>query len=521
MADHWADQYAERVVREKGDKSVYVCASGITPSGTVHIGNFREIISVDLVVRALRRLGKTVRFIYSWDDFDVFRKVPANMPDQDRLATFLRQPITRVPDPFGKEASYARANEKNLEEVLGRVGVHPEYIYQAEMYEESRYAEGIRTALEHTDAIRRVLDDHRDKPLPPSWLPVSVFCSSCFRDTTTVSAWDGDWGLSYSCDSCGHGETVDLRKSRGAKLPWRVDWPMRWAYEKVDFEPAGKEHHSAGGSFDTAKRIVREVYAYDPPVTFKYDFITVKGTGGKISSSQGNVISLEDVLSVYQPEVVRYMFAGTRPDTEFAISFDLDVIKIYEDYDRCERVFFGLEEIGEKRRQKERRSYELSQVDDTPREYPDPTAYRHLCNLLQIQGGDVVATLRAAAPASDAAADALRRRAQCAWTWISEHAPEDFRFALRAPAGAPVEVDGPGRAALAALREAIAGGIEELDEKSLGERIYAIAEDQGIKPRDLFTLVYNVLLGKDRGPRLASFILTAGAERILPLLEGY
>ena len=62
---HWADRVADQIIRERGDLDVYTCASGITPSGTVHIGNFREIISVDLVVRALRARGKNVRFIYS------------------------------------------------------------------------------------------------------------------------------------------------------------------------------------------------------------------------------------------------------------------------------------------------------------------------------------------------------------------------------------------------------------------------------------------------------------------------
>ena len=77
---HWADQQAAKIIKEKGDLPLYTCASGITPSGTVHIGNFREIITVDLIVRALKDRGKNVRFIYSWDDYDVFRKVPANMP---------------------------------------------------------------------------------------------------------------------------------------------------------------------------------------------------------------------------------------------------------------------------------------------------------------------------------------------------------------------------------------------------------------------------------------------------------
>ena len=57
---HWADIMADRIIREKGEKDMYTCASGITPSGTVHIGNFREIITVELVVRALRERGKNV-----------------------------------------------------------------------------------------------------------------------------------------------------------------------------------------------------------------------------------------------------------------------------------------------------------------------------------------------------------------------------------------------------------------------------------------------------------------------------
>ena len=99
---HWADQTAEKIIRERGDLDVYTCASGITPSGTVHVGNFSEIISVDLVVRALRSRGKNGRFIYSWDDYDVFRKVPANMPKPEVLEKYLRYPITMVPDTFSR-----------------------------------------------------------------------------------------------------------------------------------------------------------------------------------------------------------------------------------------------------------------------------------------------------------------------------------------------------------------------------------------------------------------------------------
>ena len=113
---HWADRTADQIIRERGDLDLYTCASGITPSGTVHIGNFREIISVDLVVRALRDRGKKVRFIYSWDDYDVFRKVPLNMPNQDILEKHLRYPITLVPDTTGRDSSYARHHDGRRED---------------------------------------------------------------------------------------------------------------------------------------------------------------------------------------------------------------------------------------------------------------------------------------------------------------------------------------------------------------------------------------------------------------------
>ena len=99
VSTHWADIAAIKVIKGRGDKDSYTLASGITPSGNVHFGNFREVITVDLVARALRKLGKQVRFIYSWDNFDTFRKVPVNLPDPSAFEKYLRESIARIPDP--------------------------------------------------------------------------------------------------------------------------------------------------------------------------------------------------------------------------------------------------------------------------------------------------------------------------------------------------------------------------------------------------------------------------------------
>ncbi|MDR2798971.1 MAG: lysine--tRNA ligase [Treponema sp.] len=524
-SEHWADETAMKIIREKGEKALYTCASGITPSGTVHIGNFREIISVDLVVRALRDQGKQVRFIYSWDDYDVFRKVPQNMPKQEELKGYLRFPITMAPDPWERDESYARHHEVDVETLLPQVGIYPEYIYQAQRYRASQYASGIRKALEHREALKNILDAFRDEEhkIQGDWWPVSVFCEHCNRDETEVDAWDGEWGLRYHCTRCGHRETLDLRRSRGVKLGWRVDWPMRWEYEQVDFEPAGKDHHSQGGSFDTARHVCKEVYNWDAPVSFRYDFIGIKGVPGKMSSSSGKVITLEDLLQVYTPELVRFLFAGTRPNTEFTISFDLDVIKLYEDYDRTERIAWNIEAVKDAGTfQKARRIYELSQVGALPRLMPYQIPFRHLCNLIQIADGDLEKTLATLEGVQPEQVPALKARCCCARFWIHTCAPEDFRFKLRSPVEGPVELGAAELQALRELRDRVIAHIQEFtDDKTCAEAIYKVAEDTGVESKALFRASYQALIGKDQGPRLANFLRSISKERLLGILEGY
>ncbi|MDR2518965.1 MAG: lysine--tRNA ligase [Spirochaetaceae bacterium] len=523
-SEHWADETAAKILREKGVKDQYTCASGITPSGTVHIGNFREIISVDLVARALRDAGKTVRFIYSWDDYDVFRKVPQNMPKQAELEQYLRFPITLVPDPWERDESYARHHERDVETMLPAVGIHPEYIYQSQQYRASKYAAGIRTALEAREKLKTILDRFRDEEhkIQGEWWPISVFCGQCRRDTTEVDCWDGEWGVSYHCSRCGFRETADLREAQGIKLGWRVDWPLRWAYEQVDFEPAGKDHHSSGGSFDTARHVCKEVYNRDAPVTFRYDFIGIKGSVGKISSSSGIVIDLKDLLKVYTPELARYLFAGTRPNTEFTISFDLDVIKIYEDYDRLERTAFKKEPVKDGQAfEKARRIYELSQVAEVPEAMPYQVPFRHLCNLLQIAGGDIGKTLDGLQGLASCQRARVEARCRCAAYWVEHCAPPEFRFALRPP-GERAALSEEEAAAVRGLRDKVIAHIGSYpDDKSCAEAIYRAAEDHGLEGKELFRAAYQALINKDQGPRLANFLRSIPKERLMGILEAY
>lgn len=526
---HWADQMADKIIREKGDLDSYTCASGITPSGTVHIGNFREIITVDLVVRALRDRGKNVRFIYSWDDYDVFRKVPANMPDPEILEKYLRYPITMVPDTTGRNENYARHHEVDIEKELPRVGINPEFLYQASRYRANRYAEGMKKALQNRELIKECLNEYRDeqhkmKPEDVYW-PVSVFCGKCNKDTTEITGYDGEYGISYKCE-CGNCETVDLRTFKGAKLGWRVDWPMRWNEEKVVFEPGGKDHISPGGSYDTAKLVSKKIYNWDAPITMRYDFVNLKGVPGKMSSSKGKVISLVDALEVYQPEVLRYIFAGTRPNTEFAISFDLDVNKVYEDYDKTERIVWGVDKAkSEDVLAKEKRIYILSQIDGKmPSVMPYQIGFRMMTTLLQTYSGDIDAVIKSLGDVKPEQEAALRRRAQCAWYWIRECAPscaEDFCFALRED-GSKADLSGDMLAAVKRVRDEVVPRVGSFAlDKECQQAMYDIATELGLDAKALFTALYQTLIGKDQGPRLASFMKIIGKEKLQKILSVY
>lgn len=528
---HWADRMASKIIAEKGSLDTYTCASGITPSGTVHIGNFREIITVDLVARALRDRGKNVRFIYSWDDYDVFRKVPANMPAPELLEKYLRFPITMVPDTSGRNENYARHHEADIESQLPRVGIRPEFLYQSQRYRANRYAEGMKKALQNRQLIKQCLNEYRDeqhkmKDEDEYW-PVAAFCCNCNKDETEITGYDGEYGVSYRCKSCGHEESGDLRTSKEFKLGWRVDWPMRWSEEKVVFEPGGKDHISPGGSYDTAKIVSKKVYGWDAPVTMKYDFVKLKGVPGKMSSSKGKVISLVDALEAYQAEVLRYIFAVNKADHEFSISFDLDVVTLYEAYDKTERIAWGDEKAkSEDLFLKEKRIYELSQIESgMPAVKPYQIGFRLLTTLLQTYSGDIEAAISSLGDVQEAQKETLRRRCACAWYWITECAPEcasDFCFTLRENGARSESITGAVQKAVNRVRTEIVPRIGSFPtDKDCQQEMYRIASETGIEPKELFTALYQALIGKDQGPRLASFFRIIGKERLDKILKAY
>ena len=164
---------------------------------------------------------------------------------------------------------------------------------------------------------------------------MSIFCEECHTDFTTIENLSEDGTeADYVCTRCGHRGHFDFKTQTDCKLGWKVDWPMRWRYEGVDFEPGGKDHAAPTGSYNNAKVISKKVFGFEAPLFQGYEFIGLRGATGKMSSSSGLNLTPDTLLKLYQPEVMLWLYSKTEPTRAFDFCFDDGILKQYFEYDK-------------------------------------------------------------------------------------------------------------------------------------------------------------------------------------------
>ena len=336
---HWAERLADEIIAKNPNKEEYVCAGGISPSGSVHIGNFRDIATPYFVVLALRRKGKKARLLFSWDDFDRLRKVPSNVQKiTDDFEQYIGVPYTMCPDPHGKEESYARYFQKQFENSLNILGIDADIKYQTKKYTNGDYTKQIVHAIKNRKQAYDILQSYKTQEANEddreNYYPISVYCSKCKKDITKVlnSTEDGQT-ITYHCNNCGNEETVNVNDYKLIKLVWKLDWPMRWVYEGVDFEPGGIDHAAASGSYVVSTQVVKDIFGGKAPHFQGYGWLGIKGLGDMHSSSGMN-LTPETMLQIYEPEMIRWLFAKYSPEDSFDFAFDDTIIRHYSEFDK-------------------------------------------------------------------------------------------------------------------------------------------------------------------------------------------
>lgn len=517
---HWAYKIAEELINKYPDKETFVCASGISPSGSVHIGNFREVITTYFVVKALRKLGKKTRFIFSWDDYDRFRKVPKNI-DQS-FKKYIGKPYSEIPDPYGCHRSYAEHFEREFEQSLEAFGIEAEFIYQSKEYKRGRYNGNILHALRQRKEIYDILMEFKtQEPTEEdrnSFYTITLYCDDCGRDNIDIINFDEKReSIQYLC-KCGNDRTMSVMDARNIKLNWKIDWPMRWMVEDVIFEPGGRDHSSATGSYNVSKEIARRIFKYREPDYVAYEFIGIKGSKAKMSSSMGNIITPDELLKIYLPEIILFIFSKYRPGAAFNIGLDEDVIRNYSEYERLKsRHLNGL--LGD-----EDLSYsiELARIDNRDTTLPK---FNQVAGVLPLVDFDVQVlkevlnrvdedyNLTHIKEISDRVEYWIRN--WCTERIISINTSKDVEYYET--------LDNIQKKWLTDLCIVIENS-QDLGSDELMKRIYDVCHDNDRKvkrnnQRVLFPIVYRLTLNSTNGPRLPLLIKSLGIERSLYLLD--
>ncbi|MFD4988067.1 lysine--tRNA ligase [Streptomyces sp. NPDC058374] len=576
----WVSRYADEVIAEAerragakkadgtadegspADGLTVVVASGLSPSGPIHLGNLREVMTPHLVADEVRRRGHTVRHLISWDDYDRYRKVPAGVAGIDESwAEHIGKPLTAVPAPAGSaHPNWAEHFKAAMTEALAALGVEYDGISQTAQYTSGAYREQILHAMRHRGDIDAILAQYRTKKAPGKksqkpvdeaeleaaegsgaaaeddgssaaggYYPYKPYCTVCNKDLTTVTSYDDETTeLAYTC-ACGHGETVKLSTFDHGKLVWKVDWPMRWAYEGVIFEPSGVDHSSPGSSFQVGGQIV-EIFDGVQPIGPMYAFVGISGMA-KMSSSKGGVPTPADALKIMEPQLLRWLYARRRPNQSFKIAFDQEIQRLYDEWDKLEaKVAEGTALPADAAAHSRAAATAAGELPRTPR----PLPYRTLASVADITAGAEDQTLRILSELDPArpitSLDEVRPRLDRAEAWINTYVDAEARTVVRAE---------PDTEALAALgdeaRESLRLLIDGLDSHwsldGLTTLVYGVPKIQAGFPADakptpelktaqrgFFALLYQLLVGRDTGPRLPTLLLAVGEDRVRRLL---
>ncbi len=566
----WVSRFADEVIEESERRAPgkpVVVASGLSPSGPIHLGNLREVMTPHLVADEIRRRGRQVRHLISWDDYDRYRKVPQGIAGVDESwAEHIGKPLTSVPAPRGSaHPNWAEHFKAAMVESLAELGVEFDGISQTAQYTSGVYREQILHAVRHRGDIDAILDQYRTKKAPAKkqqqkpldeaeleaaegsgaaaeddgssgtagYFPYKPYCGNCEKDLTTVTSYvDDSTELSYTCTACGFAETVRLNEFNRGKLVWKVDWPMRWAYEGVVFEPSGVDHSSPGSSFQVGGQIVG-IFGGEQPIGPMYAFVGISGMA-KMSSSKGGVPTPGDALKIMEPQILRWLYARRRPNQSFKIAFDQEIQRLYDEWDKLDaKVGEGSALPADVAAHSRAVGTAGGELPRTPR----PLPYRTLASVADITAGEQQQALRILSELDPenpiGALDEARPRYDKAEAWINNHVPADQRTIVRAEPDADL-LKSLDEASQQSLRLLLDGLADNWSLDGLTHLVYGVPKVQAgfsadATPKELppeiktaqrtfFALLYHLLVGRDTGPRLPTLLLAVGQDRVRALL---
>lgn len=520
---HWADVVAKKIIAS-GKYQPYWVDDMKTPSGRIHVGSLRGVLIHDLVHRALIDQSAEAIFTYVFDDSDPMDELPFYL-ERAKWEQHLGKPLFRVPSPEKSAKTYAEYYAKEFIEVFNKIGSTPKILWTHEFYTSGKMNEYIRLCLDKAADIRRIYEDIYKKRLPENWYPFQAACPNCGKiSTTKVTAWDGtevaiecvpdlvSW--TKGCGFSGKASPFSSSDEFAGKLPWKIEWAVKWKLIGVTVEGAGKDHMTAGGSHDVSSRICQEIIDYPVPYPIAYEFFLIGGK--KMSSSKGLGSSAKEISGILPPYLLRFVFART--DYSQAINFDpvgtMLIPDLFDEYDRCWQAYAG------GRNENFARTFELSWLGKLPpKKAVFLPRFREVANYIQLPDVNLRKKF-AAVKGSELTAeeqDILKERETYAKVWLAKYAPAESQIQMTREL--PKEAQALNEKQKAYLNVVAKSVESENDADKLQLALYEQAKKLKLNSKSAFAAIYRVFLGRDSGPRAAWFLLQYPKKEVIKRLK--
>jgi len=509
----WIDKLAsEMLQREKEigrNTDILRVESGLGASGIPHIGSLGDAVRAYGIKLALENLGYKSELIAYSDDLDGLRKIPEGMTEFG-LEEHIAKPVSLIPDPYGCHDSYGMHMSSILLEGLDKVGIKYEFKRAIDTYKQGLLKDQIHTILENSTKIGDKISDLVGQEKYQKYLPYFPVCANCNRlYTAEASEYISDEKkVKYHCHDaeigskmikgCDHRGEADITKDLG-KLAWKVEFAARWTAFDIRFEAYGKDIMD---SVKVNDWVADEVLKFPHPHHVKYEMFLDKG-GKKISKSLGNVITAQKWLEFGTPKSILLLLykriTGARE-----LGFE-DIPSLMSEYNELEDIYFGRIKIDNQAKlTKSKGLYEYVNLLNPPKQAEVHINYRLLMELTKIfkenRKERVMKKLLDYGVIKNEMPE-IENLIKLAGNYSDEFDEQEKT---------QVDLDDTAKKALKILVEALEG--EEPED--IQNTIYQIAKSNDVQPKDFFKILYQIILGTSRGPKIGPFISDIGTKQV-------
>jgi len=491
----WLNKIADDVIKQHPEGEILV-SSGVSPSGVYHVGTLREVLTADAIMLALRRRGRDSKHVHIVDDLDPLRKIPAGVPTE--FEKYFGMSLIDTPSPDGKAASWADYYFKDFAKSTKVLGLDMEVIRSHKKYQTGFMVLAIEKVLEKLDKAKEVITNISGRQLDENWSPVQIKEDKYLKKRRFLAIDIKAKTIDYE-DKDGRPQTISYAHGE-VKLDWRLDWPARWWLLGVDVEPFGRDHATKGGSYDTGVGLSKKIFSDKPPLPVPYNFINRTGQTKKMSKSTGDTLAISDMLEILPPEVLRY----------FVLRYAPDKLLFFDETDGLVKLIDDFAELLAKpdKTSDDEMLIEISMGNITQGTISN-IPFSHLVASYQAALKDAGQTLEIIRRTEhketvDAQEEIIKNELKFIDNWLKNWAPEDVKFELLPKP--PSIISEKERQYLLTLAGKIEAAPADADGEWFHKTIYELKDTTGLAPKQLFSILYKVLIGKESGPRAGWFL---------------